>query len=265
MGKQIQCRTAVCLMICALLFPAFALPQSPIAVLHTEGLVHGFLVLSTLDGEFLADGEVTQLPHGDQITSHLILRFKDGSVNEETAVFSQRNRFRLISDHLVQKGPAFKQPMDVTLDGVTGKFTARYTDKDGKEEAITDHLKLPADISNGILLTLLKNIRPDASQTVVSMVAATPKPRLVKLLISPEGEDSFSVGGSPRRATRYALKVEIGGVAGVVAPLVGKQPPDTHVWILEGDAPVFVKLEGPFFQGGPIWRIQLTSPVWPGH
>ena len=32
-------------------------------------------------------------------------------------------------------------------------------------------------------------------------------------------------------ATHYVLKVEIGGLAGVVAPLVGKQPPDSHVWI----------------------------------
>ena len=61
----------------------------------------------------------------------------------------------------------------------------------------------------------------------------------------------------------YAVKVEIGGVAGLVAPLVGKQPPETHVWILEGEAPAFVKFEGPLYEGGPIWRIELTHPTWP--
>lgn len=235
------------------------------AVLHTEGLVHGFLVLRTMEGEALADGEITQVPHGDRITSHLILRFKDGSINEETVVFSQRNSFRVVSHHLVQKGPTFKQPMDVSLEVSTGKITVRYTDDAGKEKVITDRLKLPSDIANGMPLTLLKNIRPNVPQTAVSMVAATPKPRLVKLLISPEGEDSFSAGGITHKATRYVIKVEIGGVAGVVAPLVGKQPQDTHVWILGGDAPVFVKSEGPLYQGGPIWRIELTSPVWPNH
>ncbi len=120
---------------------------------------------------------------------------------------------------------------------------------------------LPQVFANGMTLTLLKNIRPNVTQTTVSMVAATPKPRLVKLLISPEGEDSFSVGGSSHKATRYVIKVEIGGIAGLAAPLVGKQPQDTHVWILGGDAPVFVKLEGPLYQGGPTWRIELTSPV----
>jgi len=116
-----------------------------------------------------------------------------------------------------------------------------------------------------MILTLLKNMRPDLPQTTVSMVAATPKPRLVKLLISAEGEESFSVGGSRHKATRYVVKVEIGGAAGLLAPLVGMQPQDIHVWILGGDAPAFVKLEGPLYLGGPIWRIELTSPVWQDH
>jgi len=52
-------------------------------------------------------------------------------------------------------------------------------------------------------------------------------------------------------------------VAGVVAPLVGKQPPDSHVWILGGDTPAFVRAEQPLSAGGPVWRIELTSPAWP--
>ena len=43
----------------ALLLPAAVLSQSPVEVLHTEGLVHGFLVLRTLGGDALADGVAT--------------------------------------------------------------------------------------------------------------------------------------------------------------------------------------------------------------
>jgi hypothetical protein len=64
-------------------------------------------------------------------------------------------------------------------------------------------------------------------------------------------------------AIHYVIKVEIGGIAGLIAPLLGKQPPDIHVWILGGEAPAFVKMEGPLFYGGAIWRIELASPVWP--
>ena len=252
----------VSLLIYTLLVPASALSQSPMAVLHTEGLVHGFLVLRTLDGNTIADGDVTQVAKGDRVTNHLVFRFKDGSIYEETVVFSQRNRFRVASDHLLQKGPAFKHQMEVWLDVSTGQVTVRYTEDDGKEKTITDRLKLPSDVANGMTLTLLKNIRPGVMQTTLSMVAFTPKPRIVKLVISSEGEESFSIGGSNHKAIRYLVKIQIGGVTGLVAPLVGKQPPDTHVWILGGDAPVFVKLEGPLYQDGPNWRIELTSPVW---
>lgn len=265
MVERVRSRALAGLLTWALLLPAAVLSQSPVAVLHPEGLVHGFLVLRTLEGDVLADGELTQVARGDRVTNHLVFRFKDGSVHEETVVFSQRHSFRVVSDHLLQKGPAFKRPMEVSIEGSTGQITVRYTDDDGKEKSVTDRLKLPPDVANGMTLTLLKNIPPDVPQTTVSMVAATPKPRLVKLLISPEGEESFSVGGSSHKATRYVVKVEIGGAAGFLAPLIGKQPLDTHVWILGGDAPAFVKSEGPLYLGGPIWRIELTSPVWQHH
>jgi hypothetical protein len=251
------------LVACVTLLQPGTMSGAPVAVRHAEGLVHGFLALRTLAGDTLADGDLIQVARGDRVTSRLVFHFKDGSVHDETAVFSQRRNFRLLSDHLVQKGPAFQHPMEVLIDGSTGQVTVHSTGDDGQEKVVTEHLDLPPDLANGMVLTLLKNVRSDAGQMTVSMVAATPKPRLVKLAIATQGEEPFSVGGSNRKATHYVVKVEIGGAAGVVAPLLGKQPPDTHVWILGGEAPAFVKSEGPLYFGGPIWRIELVSPVWP--
>jgi hypothetical protein len=105
----------------------------------------------------------------------------------------------------------------------------------------------------------MKDVKPSAPRTTVSMVATTPKPRLVKLAILPHGEEPFTVGSFRHKAMHYVVKVEIGGAAGFLARLMGKQPPDTHVWVLGGEAPAFVKSEGPLYAGGPIWRIQLAS------
>jgi hypothetical protein len=33
--------------------------------------------------------------------------------------------------------------------------------------------------------------------------------------------------------------------------------------MLGGSAPAFLKSEGPLCDECPIWRIELTSPVWP--
>ena len=232
-----------------------------IPVRYPEGLVHGFLTLRSLDGGALADGDLVQSVRGDRVTSRLILHFRDGSLHDETAVFTQTRAFRLVSDHLVQKGPAFERPMDVSIDAGSGSVAVRYSE-DGREKTISERLELPPDVANGMILTLLKNLDPRVPLTTVAMVAATPKPRLVHLAISPAGEDPLTVGRSQRKATHFVAHVEIGGLAGLVAPLIGKQPADTHVWVLEGDAPAFVGAEGPLAMGGPSWRLELASPAY---
>lgn len=150
----------------------------------------------------------------------------------------------------------------MTVNGPTGNVSVRYTE-DGKDKTATEHLDLSPDVANGVLFTLLKNIQPDTPETKVGFVVATPKPQLVKLVIKPEGENSFSIGDVERKATHFVVKVDIGGISDVLANLLGKQPPDINVWILEGEAPVFVKSEGQLAPSGPVWRIELVAPIWP--
>jgi len=232
-----------------------------VAVRQTEGTLHGFLILSTLAGKRIANGDLTQTVHGGRITSTLAFHFRDGSLHEETAVFSQSHQFQLVTDHLVQKGPTFPRPMDVRVDRASGKVTVRTTDDDGKAKVIEERLQLPPDLANGVLLTLLKNI-PRGGNLTLPMLATSPKPRLVKLQVTPAGQDLFTIGGAKRKATHYVIKVELGGIAGLVAPLIGKQPPDNHVWIMGGVVPAFVKSEAPLYAEGPLWRMELASPVW---
>lgn len=237
----------------------------PVTVRHREGIVHGFLVLRTTDGRTLADGDLIQTTRGNRVTSRLVFRFKDGSLHDETAVFEQGRQFRLLSDHLVQKGAAFPRPVDMSIDATTGgvAVTVKYTDDDGQQKTESEHFDAAPDLSNGLILTLLKNVRPAAPPKSVSFIGATPKPQLVKLAVSVAGTERFATGGIRRSATHYVLKVDIGGIKGVLASLLGKEPPDSHVWILGGEAPTFVKSEQPLFFGGPVWRIELVSPAWP--
>lgn len=230
-----------------------------VPVRYAEGVTHGFLVLRAEDGKIIADGDLSQLAHNDQVTAHLVFHFKDGSLHEETTVFSQRGTFRLIRDHVVQRGPSFKTSSDTLIEAATGQVTIHLTE-DGKEKIIRKRLELPPDIANGLMLTLTKNIRSGTPRTTVSMVAGASKPRLVKLIISPKGEESFALGTITHKAIHYVVKVEIGGAAGVIAPLVGKQPPDSHIWVTQGEAPTFLGSSGPLYEEGPIWRIELATP-----
>src|SRR4051812_8600755 len=232
----------------ALLLSVPTIVAEQIPVRHLEGRIHGFLALRDVDDKIIASGSLNQTANGSRVTSELSFRFHDGSVLQETSVYSQRRVFQLLTYRLVQKGPTFKRPTEMSLNVATGQVTIQYTDDDGKERTISERGKLPADLVNGLVPTLLSDIDPKTPKTVVSMLVSTPKPRVVKLEISPVGEDSFTAAGAAAKAMRYAVKVNIGGISGVVAPIIGKQPPDTHVWIVGGKAPGFVKSEGPLFQ-----------------
>ncbi len=237
------------------------LPAETIPVHYPEGTTHGFLALRTLDGKLLASGDLIEVLHGKEVRSHLVFHFKDGSVDDDTTVFSQDGVFRLISDHHIQKGPTFPHPSDILVKAATGQVTVRYQDKD-REKVETDHLDLPPDLANGILLNVLTNISPDTKETKVSYVGGAPKPRLVHLSITPNGEETFSVAGTRHKATLFVVKVEIGGIAGLIAPLIGKQPAETKVWVVSEGAPAFVRADEALYLGGPIWSIQMSSPVW---
>lgn len=244
----------------ALLLGGGILSADPIAVRHQEGTLHGFLTIRTLEGRIIATGDLVQVPDEDRITARLIFRFKDGSIEDETTVFSQRKIFRLISDHLVEKGPSFPDPVDMSLETASGNVTVHRTDGEGKDRIDTYHFDFPPDLANGLVLTLLKNISWDTPETKVSYLAPGSKPVLLRLAISPGGQEKFPIQGSPEKVNRFVVRPEIQGIPGLLASIFGKQPPDTYVWVLDGEAPTFLKVQTPAYDGGPMWIFELAGP-----
>jgi hypothetical protein len=260
--KQFQLSWRGLFLAWAILLPLSVQAGPAVQVRYTEGLIRGFVVLRALDGKILAHGDLAQVARGERVTTHLVLSFKDGSTYDETVQFSQQGSFRLQSYRLVQKGPVYKVPMEMTIESSTGEVVVKYAGKDGKQRVERERLQLPTDVMNGMVPILLKNIPPGSKRTTVSLVAAAPKPRLVSLVVTPEGEAEFLAGGAVHKATQYRIKMDIGGILGFLAPLVGKEPEESRAWVLDGDAPAFVRMEGPLFVDGPSWRFEPASPVW---
>jgi hypothetical protein len=152
-------RPRVCLLIlmlfCALHPTAKA---DPVPVRSVAGTIRGFLEMRSEDGQVVASGDSFQVVRGNRVTSRTVFHFKDGSIDDETTVFSPRHTFQLISDHRIQKGPSFPHPTDVLINAQTGEVTVRSTGKDGKEEVKTDHLNLPPDLANGLVPVVLQNL-----------------------------------------------------------------------------------------------------------
>jgi hypothetical protein len=238
-----------------LLAGAWPAASEPIAVRYAEGITRGFPVLRSLAGDKLAQGELIQVPRGgDVIESRLVFRFKDGSLYDERVTFSQRDVFTLLSYHLVQQGPSFPESLDARVDRRTGRYEVRYKgDEDSPEETLKGSFDMPGDVYNGLLSTLMKNM-PLTAPATVQIIAFTPKPRLVKMLLKPTVEDPVSVNDAPVIATRFLVRPQLG----LFASLLVTDIPDVKCWIAGGEAPAFLRFEGPLYFMGPIWRIDWS-------
>jgi hypothetical protein len=235
----------------------------PVAVRFTEGGTHGFLLVRSLAGETIGQGEITQVvKEGDLVESHLVFNFKDGSLHDEKVTFSQQRVFTLLHYRLVQRGPSFPDQLDVSIDRSTAEYKVRSTTVEGgKEEVLTGAFTLPNDVYNGLFVTMLLNLPRGASETV-NFLAFTPAPEVIKLELNLMGEHTVRIGDLSRKAVQYAFKPDIGMIRKFLGKATGRLPSQFHYdcWILDDTVPSFVQFEGPLQLMGPIIRIELVSP-----
>lgn len=254
--------------LCLLILVTFLLwlrqaSAAPVSVRFVEGVTHGFLVLRTVNGELIASGDLLQVQRGGQVQSRMVFRFKDGSVYDETVVFTQERVFTMLSYHLVNRGPAFTEDTEISLERASGKYRVKTkAHKDGREQELSGTLDLPPDVYNGMVIMVAKNLPKGASETV-HIVAFTPTPRLIQLEFAPEGEQKVLIGELGKTATHYVLKPRLGPWLKFFATLLGRAPPDSHAWIIKDELPAFARFEGPLVTTGPVWRIETTNPRWP--
>ena len=239
-----------------------AAKAEPVAVRLAEGNYRAFLVVRSADGTPIAHGEQSQRPVGGTLQTRLELKFKDGSVHEESVTYTQAKVFRLERYHLVQRGPSFPT-MDVSFDRKAGHYKAvTQSKKDEEQKSASGALEIPADVYNGMAATLLKNL-PVGARASAQMMAFTPKPIVIRMEVSTEGEDRVSLGGHMKKVSRHVVKLDVTGLKGVLATLTGKDPPDMRYWLVTGNVPVFVRFEGVMFLTGPVWRVEQTTVQWP--
>ena len=231
-----------------------------VAVRYSEGTVHGFLELRTDQDRLLAHGDLLQVPGDSTIKSRMVFRFADTSVFEETTIFTQHQVFRMESYHLVERGPAFGADLDATLSR-DGRYVVTSTShKDGRVQRFAGQLDLPSDVYNGLPVVIAKNLRVGDTANV-HLVAFTPKPRLIGLQIAFAGTDTVMLGAHPELTAHFVLKPQLGVLIAFFAKLLGKMPPDSHVWIVMDQVPTFVRFEGPMYSG-PVWHLSLATPTW---
>jgi hypothetical protein len=217
------------------------------------------MVARSEDGKVIANVEFTQVVQDDEVTMRLTYHFVDGSIDDETTTYRQQGTFRLVRNHLIQKGPFFPKPVDFTVEATNGIAVSRATEKNGKIHAESERMDMPDDLANGFVGTLLLNAAQSTTPFRVGMLAPVRGGRLIRLLISPEGEQPFHSAGQTLKATVFRIHPELGGIVGVIATLIGLQPKDVMVWVLEGEEPAVVRIVGQLGGYGPVVSSELEG------
>jgi hypothetical protein len=230
-----------------------------IAVRQIQRPMHRFMVASSEAGKIIATVEFSQVVQGDEVTMRLTYHFVDGSIDDETTTYRQEGTFRLVRNHHIQKGPFFAKPIDFAVEADTGTATTRTTDKNGKIHVESEHMDLPDDLANGFVGTLLLNVPRNTVPFRVGILAPVRGGRLIRILISPEDEQPFQTKGQTLKAAVFRIHPELGGIVGVIAPLIGLQPKDVLVWVLEGDEPAVVRIVGQLGGYGPVVNSELEG------
>ena len=257
----------VCLVLATVLSLAVATREAEagaVTVRYAEGVTHGFLTLRSTAGDLLAEGDLLQVVRSEGVDSRLVFRFRDGSLYDETVVFSQNKIFTLLRYRLQQRGPSFPEEMEVSVEraGDQGRYQVKSRRAGGEADTATGEIELPPDTYNGMFIMLLKNL-PKGAAEAVHVLAFTPKPTLIQVELTPQAAETVLAGERRIPVMHYVLKPKLGLLRGAAAALFGKTPPDYHGWIATADLPAFVAIDGPLYTGGPIWRFETVSPRGP--
>jgi hypothetical protein len=238
---------------------AAAAPAEQIPVKHIQLPRHEFMVARSETGETIARAEFTETVQGDEVTMRLTYHFLDGSIDDETTTYRQQGTFQLVRNHHIQQGPFFLKPVDFTVEAATGTATSRTTDKNGNVHVASQHIDLPPDLANGFVGTLLLNVPPNTVPFRVGILVPVFGGRLIRILISPQGQQPFQKAGQTLKATVFRIHPELGGILGWLATLLGLQPKDVIVWIREGDQPAVVRVVGQLGGSGPVVSSELEG------
>jgi hypothetical protein len=231
----------------------------PISVRHIQQPMHRFMVARSEAGNIIARGEFWQVVQGNEVTMRLTYHFVDGSIDDETTTYRQEGTFRLVRNHHVEQGPFFARPTDFAVDAATGTATTRTTDRNGKIQVQSEHIDLPDDLANGFVGTLLLNVPQNSTPFRVGMLVPVGGGRLIRLLISRDGEQPFHRTDQTLHAAVFRIHPELGGIVGLLARLIGLQPKDVMVWVLEGDDPAVVRIVGQLGGYGPLVNSELEE------
>jgi hypothetical protein len=217
-------------------------PAQAVEVTHPEGNLRGFPIISE-KGHRVAIGFVAQWLDGDRLKCDTRYDFEDGRISDEKVTLRQK-------PELIQDSWFWEERKDgrvlrrIHVDFETGMANAMKLEK-GKPKTWTAKLKIhPGQTFAGSGVSYaIKNLRDRlvaGHPVTLSVVAYTPKPRMVDVRIRHAGREPLHFVGRDLLADRFVLHPEVSWLVQLIA-----HPPDNYYWLYKDDPAGFLQFQGP--------------------
>ncbi len=234
----------------------------PVAVRHALGTLHGFPSMSDSSGRVIADGELTQELVGERLVVHARWAFADGRKAEEEDEFRvARNVAQERFSWTETKGG--EELRRFAVDFSTGKASAVTRDEKKEVKREEAQLELPEGRSfagYGAAMAVSQIPFEAGTDTEITFVAFTPKPRAVQLEVRRDSEERIAVAGRSILCDRYTLHPKIPFPVSVFA---GAK--DAHLWLTHAGPTTLVRAEQNLAaKDDPVVVIDVT-PRGPAH
>ena len=206
--------------------------------------MQAFPGLTDARGTPLAEGRYVQKVEGDVLHIEARYDFPGGRTVVERATLRLHPQLEQESWDWTER-LAGQLVRHYEVDFRTRKAVATRADehKRWKEDLEIEPGKTFAGIAFTTVVKALRAKLAPGQHVDLRAVAFTPKPRTAPITITRDGADPVRMAGRTIPGDKYTIHVDIPGIVRLFV-----DPPDLHIWLVNGDPPAFLRFEGPLVE-----------------
>jgi hypothetical protein len=217
----------------------------PIVLRWNEADVAGFTAVYGPDaGRPIGTVEYHQKRDGDVLSATRVTRFTDGSSDEDTAEARVAGRLESLGGRSIIRDPDGETTVDLTIDVANGRLAGSWGRGDARQ-TVDRVVDLPPGTYWGpLIFIVLKNFDGNAEdgQLTFRTVAPTPRPIVLDMVLTREGEAPVERPGMRLDTARYTLGPT---VHWMLDPVIRLFAPRAEFWVLPDEPPALARFAGP--------------------
>ena len=228
----------------------------PIQLKWMEGDVAGMTpILSPDSGQTIGFIEYHQHRNGERLEMVRVARFADGSSDEDQVEARIGNTLEGVRGRSIIRDKNGTSTVDITIDVATGRITG-FSGIGQEREEYDEKVELPPGTYWGpLIFIVVKNFEQNASdgKLVFTTVAPTPKPRVIDMELTREGNGVVTRPGGKLDVVRLTMKPTINWL---LDPIIQRIAPQTKFFVASGEPPALARYEGPRNYAGQQIRFE---------